>query len=118
MSRYPALLAALAQTILAFFIASGHLTAGTAGVIEAAVAAGAGLAVGLLTDKFTVALLTGFINAMITVLVAFNVPHVTASSVSLVDALLLALAAFFVHSQATPKYAKAAGASGEYSRRL
>ena len=102
-NNYPALFAGLAQTILAFFLANGSLTAGQAGVIEAAVAAVAALAVAISVHQFTTAVLTGAVNAVITLLVAFQVPHATPGLVSLVDALIVAVAAFFVHTNASPK---------------
>lgn len=103
--NYPALFSTLAQAVLALIIATGltSLTAGQAGVIEAAVSAGAGLVVALMVHEFSVPVLTGFVSAVVTALVAFGVPHVTPQLTSLVSAVIVALAGFFVHSQATPR---------------
>jgi hypothetical protein len=48
-------------------------------------------------------LLTGFVPTLVTALVAFGIPHVTSSMVSLVNAVIVAIAGFFVHSQVRPK---------------
>lgn len=103
-NNYPALFGALAQAVLALVVAAGlHLTTNQTGVILACVTAGVGLVVGLLTSEFSVALLTGFVNAVITAGLAFGIHGITSSTVSMVDALIVAIGAFFIHSQVSPK---------------
>ena len=103
--NFPALFSALAQTILALVIATGltSLTTAQVGIIEAAVAAAAGLVVAVMVHQGAVPALTGLVNALITAGVAFGIPHISAGLTSSVDAFIVAIAAFFVHQSVSPK---------------
>lgn len=105
LKNWPALSAALVQTVLAIVLSFGlfHWGPATVGVIEAAAAAAVALWVARNVRPFPVPVLTGFLNAGITLLVAFRVPHVTPALVSLVDAVVVTVAAFFVHGNVTAK---------------
>lgn len=101
--NYPVLFAAFAQAALALVISLGFsLTAAEVGGIEAGVAAAVALVVALWVDRPTVAVVTGFLNAVIMVAVAFGVPRISAGLTSVIDAVVVSLAAFFVHSNVSP----------------
>ena len=99
----PAVLAGLAQSVLALIVAVGfHLTARQAGSIEAAFAALVTLYVAFSVRPFPVAAVTGAMTTVGTLLIAFGVPHVSSGLVSTVNAVLASVLALVLRGHVTP----------------
>lgn len=98
----PALVAAIVQAVLAFCVTAGlNLTPGETGAIEAAASALAGLATAWYVRPFRTAAAVAFVSALGTVLVAFQVPHVTAGAVSAFSVLVTGILNLAVTSPQT-----------------
>lgn len=87
-----AVLALLSATVVAF-------TAAETGAVLAVTSAALALAAACLTSPFRVSALTGFVTAVITLLVAFGVPHVQPSWVGVVNAVVTVLASLLVSAR-------------------
>lgn len=98
------LFSSLLQAVLSLILALGvtSLSAGTAGAIEAAVAAVGALIVAIWTTPFQVSALTGAFQAVAVLLVAFGVHGIQPSIVSAVNAVIVALAGLLVRQHVTP----------------
>ena len=98
------LFSSLLQAVLSLILALGvtSLSAGTAGAIEAAVAAVGALIVAIWTTPFPVSALTGAFQAVAVLLVAFGVHGIQPSIVSAVNAVIVALAGLLVRQHVTP----------------
>jgi type III secretory pathway component EscU len=93
----------LVQAALALALAIGlNLTAGQTGGIEAAVAAVLALIVAVGTRPFQIAAITGASQALILLLVAFQVPSVSAGLVGTVNAVIVALGALLIRQHVSP----------------
>ena len=102
----PVLAAAAAQAVLSLLLGLGlSLTAGQAGAVEATASAGLGAAVALGVRPVSVPAFTGLACAVVTLLVAFGVGHVTAGDVSAASAAVAAGLALF-RSHVTPLISK------------
>jgi hypothetical protein len=99
----PAMVTGVAQAALALGITLGlHLTVAQTGALEAAAAGIGAVITAASTRPVAVPVLTGALTAILTCLVAFGVPHVTAASVSEVNAALVAVLAIVLRAHQTP----------------
>jgi hypothetical protein len=94
-SAVQAVLALLAGTVL-------NLTSAESGAILAGTTALLALIAAISTRPFQVSALTGFVSAVVTLLVAFGVPHVQPSIVSTLNAVVVAVVAVVVRLHVTP----------------
>jgi hypothetical protein len=94
-SAVQAVLALLSGTVLS-------LSASETGAILAVTTAVLALIAAAATSPFQVSALTGFVGAVVTLLVAFGVPHVEPSIVSTLNAVIVAIAALIVRVHVTP----------------
>ncbi|MBO0813621.1 MAG: hypothetical protein J2P30_00480 [Actinobacteria bacterium] len=99
----PALILGAVQTILALIMGIGlNLSAGQAGAIEAVTSAVLALIVAVTVRPFPVPVLTGAVTAVVTLLVAFGVPHVSAGIVSSLNAAIVAVLTLVLRGHVTP----------------
>jgi len=107
----PFLSAGIIQAALALVIALGWKpSAGVTGGIEAVAAALLALIVAAQSSDVTVAVVSGLLTAVGTLLVAFAVPHVTTGLVSAANVFLTALVAIYLHTSVPSKAAAAKAA--------
>jgi hypothetical protein len=99
----PALVTGVIQAALSLAVTLGlDLTAGQTGALEAAAAGVAAIIVAASTRPVAPPILAGGLTAILTCLVAFGIPHVTAASVSEVNVLALAVLAIVLRVHQTP----------------
>lgn len=99
----PAMVTGVLQAALALGVTLGlSLTASQSGALEAAAAGVAAIIVAASTRPVAPPILTGGLTAILTCLVAFGVPHVTAASVSAVNVLAAAVLAIVLRGHQTP----------------
>jgi len=100
----PFLSAGLIQAALALVIALGWKpSVGVTGGIEAVAAALLALLTAAQSSDVTVALVSGLLTAVGTLLVAFAVPHVSTGLVSAFNVFFTALAAIYLHTSVPSK---------------
>ena len=99
----PALITGAIQTVLAMLAGTVlTLTASQTGAVLAGTTAALALAAAVASRPFQVAALTGFVAAVVTVLIAFGVPHVQPGIVSTLNAALVAVMALVLRGHVTP----------------
>jgi hypothetical protein len=99
----PALVTGVVQAVLALLAGTVvTLTATQAGAILAVTTAILALVAAIATRPFQVAALTGLTTSLVTLLIAFGVPHVDAGTVSTLNAAITAVAALIVRLHVTP----------------
>lgn len=99
----PAMVVGVLQAALGIGVALGlSLTPGKTGALEAAAAGVAAIIVAASTRPVAVPILTGGLSAILTCLVAFGVPHVTAVTVSEVNVGVVAVLAIVLRAHQTP----------------
>lgn len=97
------MVAGVLQAALGIGVALGwSLTPGKTGALEAAAAGAAAVIVAIATRPVVVPILTGGLSAILTCLVAFGVPHVTAVTVSEVNVAAVAVLAIVLRGHQTP----------------
>lgn len=94
-SAVEAVLALLGGTVLA-------LTASETGAVLAVTTAALALVAALATTPFQVSALTGFVAAVVTLLMAFGVPHIDPGIVSTLNAAIVAVFAIVVRLHVSP----------------
>jgi ABC-type branched-subunit amino acid transport system permease subunit len=105
----PVVITGLVQSLLALGVGLGlSLTAGQTGAVEAASAALLALGAAIAVRPFPVAALTGAVTAVVTVLVAFGVPHISTGEVSSVNAVIVAVLSLVLRGHVTPTVTLAA----------
>jgi len=92
----------LVQAALALGVSIGGLNTTQAGWIEGAAAALLAAIVAIGTRPLQIAAITGAIQAIGVVLVAYRVPHVTTGEISAVNAFVAATLALMVRSHVSP----------------
>lgn len=99
----PVLLTGLVQTLLAFAVGTGwHLTTAEGAGIIAATTAILALVAAVATRPFQVPALTGAVTAVVTLLVAFGVPHIQLGDVATLNAVIVAVMALVLRLHTTP----------------
>jgi hypothetical protein len=95
----PAYFTGVIQAVIALIIGTGvTLTAAQEGAILAVTSAVLALITAASIRPFEVSTLTGFVAAMVTLLVAFGVPHVQPGIVATVNAAITAIFALVLHA--------------------
>lgn len=95
-----ALIAGAVQTVLALLSATViTLTASETGAILGVTSALLGLGAAFFTSPFRVSAMTGLTGAVVTLLVAYGVPHVEPSIVAVINAAITAIAALVVSAR-------------------
>lgn len=98
----PALILALAQALLSLLVGAGlNLTPTQTGAILAVVSAASGLVVAIAVKEIAAPVLVGFSTAVGTLLITFNVPHVSSGLVSAVNGVIVALVALILRGNVT-----------------
>ena len=99
----PVMITGLVQALLAFAIATGwHLTTAEGAGIIAATTAILALVAAVATRPFQVSALTGAVTAVVTLLVAFGVPHIQLGDVATLNAVIVAVMTLVLRLHVTP----------------
>lgn len=99
----PVMISGLVQSLLSLIVGLGlSLTAGQTGALEAGTTAVLALIAAVSVRPFPVTILTGAVTAVVTLLVAFGVPHVSTGMVSSLNASIVAVLALVLRGHVTP----------------
>jgi hypothetical protein len=99
----PALITGVVQAVLALLAGTVFtFTAAETGAVLAVTTAVLALVAAIATRPFRVAALTGFVTAVVTLLIAFGVPHVQPGIVSTLNAAIVAVFMLIVRLHVTP----------------
>jgi hypothetical protein len=99
----PALITGVVQAVLALLAGTVlALTAAETGAVLAVTTALLALVAAIATRPFQVAALTGLVTAVVTLLIAFGVPHVSPGIVATLNAAIVAVFALILRLHVTP----------------